>query len=333
MMKILYLCDKEIYTKKMSRVRFHSIDAIKRCPGIELKKSGPGWKGFVSADQVEREYNPDLVVWYKPLDMPGHKNVKAPKCLRYNEMWDIGWTKKEITESGSELVICHHFNDFEKYAGKLDPKYKLVHNPHCGEKSVFRDYKQGKPIDVMFVGVKSREFYPLRRKLLKRVVPLLQARGVNFRKYKHPGYRLEGESAINKQVRDYAQAINRAKIVITCSSKYKYALAKYVEVPLCRTALCGDIPEENQEWYRKWMIPISMDYNAEKICSIIMEVLGNPYKLKRLTELGYQENLKYRTQEEYARRFIMAAEYFLDGKMDSYDFGKDSMRYLNGGDG
>ena len=37
--------------------------------------------------------------------------TKAPRCIRYNEMYDLDWTMKEITETKSNLVICHHNND------------------------------------------------------------------------------------------------------------------------------------------------------------------------------------------------------------------------------
>ncbi len=331
-MKILYLCNKGIYTKKMSRVRFDGIDAIKRYPGIDLLKHGVGWGNF-NLKRIEKEFKPDLIVWYKPLTIPRHESVKTPCCIRYNEMYDTSWTKHEIKNSKSNLVICHHFNDIQRYAGNLDPKFKLVHNPHCGEVDIFKDYGLKKKVDVLLVGKKGRQFYPLRRKLDGKVKKMLRKRGIKFETYKHPGYKLKGLEAIRKQNIHYAKAINRAKIVVSCASKLRYALAKYVEVPLCRTVLCGNLPDENQEWYKKWMLPISMDNNATQICGKIINLLKDSKGLQKLTDLGYRENLKHRTQEDYARRFVNIATDFLNGDLKDYDFGKDSMRYLNGKDG
>ena len=332
-MKILYLCNKKTYTRKMSRVRFHGIDAIGRHPDVEVYITGPGWEGFPGCENVDELYKLDLVIWYKPLDMPNHNKVKTPKCLRFNEMWDPDWTKKEIVQSNSKLVICHHFNDIERYRGKIDPKFKLVHNPHCAEKSIFKDYGQKKNMDVLLVGVRSKRFYPLRRKIYSGVLDILRAKGYRATNYKHPGYKLEGLDAINRQVVDYAKAINRAKIVVTCSSVYEYALAKYVEIPMCRSVLCGDIPGENQEWYKRWMLPISNNISAEDIANKIIAVLKNPEHLNNLKRKGYEENLKNRTQEDYARRFVDIATDFLNGGMADYDFRKDSVKYLNGGSG
>lgn len=332
-MRIVWLCDKRIYDSKMSRVRFHAMDAVKRYPGVWLKKTGPGWKGFCGCKNVDKEYKPDLVVWYKPLSMSNYDKIKAPKCLNYNEMWDCKWTKHEIKTSNSKLVICHHFNDIERFNGKLDPKYKLVHNPHCAEKAIFKDYGHKKTIDVLLVGKVSGSVYPLRAKFKSRILNKLRKRGWNATMHVHPGYRKGGYEKIKRQVKSYAESINRAWIGVTDASDFHYALAKHSEIPMCKTLLCSDLPKENQAWYRKWMVYISKDYNADKIISIIEPYLKDKAKLKALIDKGYAENMKYRTQEDYARRFMTIAEDFLNGKMHNYDFQKDSRMYYNGSEG
>lgn len=330
-MKILYLCDKKIYNRKMSRCRFHSITAIACHPDVLLRKTGPGWEGFAGCENVDKKYKADLVIVYKPLSMPNFSKIKTPKCIRYNEMWSQEWTKKEIVTSNCELVICHHFNDIKRYAGKLDPRFKLVHNPHCAEKTIFKDYKQQKDMDVLLVGVRSKRFYPLRGKIYSGVLDILRAKGYRATHYKHPGYKLNGLPAIEAQTVAYAKAINRAKIVITCSSVYEYALAKYAEIPMCRSVLCADVPGENQEWYRRWMLEISNNVSAEDIARKIIKVLKNPEHLNILKRKGYEQALKHRTQEDYARRFVGMATDFLNGDMKDYDFRTDSEKYLNGG--
>ena len=46
-MKIAYLCDKEHYLKKMSRVRFHSMEGIERvCGQGNFLWTGPGWENW-----------------------------------------------------------------------------------------------------------------------------------------------------------------------------------------------------------------------------------------------------------------------------------------------
>jgi len=331
-MRILYLTPKHLYTKKMSSVRRFAVGAIKRYPGNNLKITGPGWPDFDGARNVERRFKPDLVMWYKPLEIKGYSNVKSPKCLRFNEAWDKKWTASEIVGSRSKLVICHHYNDIARYNKILTPKYNLVHNPHCGEIKVFKDYELKKDIDVLHIGVLSKKFYPLREKLVKKVGPILKANGYTFQQFKHPGYKMKSLKKINKHVEQYARAINRARIVVTDASIYNYALAKYVEVPLCKSALCGNLPGENEKWFKRWMIVVSKSDTPQAIADKLIRYLSKPKELERKTGAGYSENLELRKQEDYAVRFMGLATDFINGSMESYDFRKDSEKYYNGGE-
>ena len=54
-MKIAFLCDKEHFLKKMSRVRFHSMQAIEK---MLTKKNflwtGPNWESFDNKKTVDK---------------------------------------------------------------------------------------------------------------------------------------------------------------------------------------------------------------------------------------------------------------------------------------
>ena len=297
-MRVLYLCAKNYWQHKMSRVRFHGIDAIGRHPEIELIKSGPGWPGFVSAPEEEKKHNPDVVVWYKPLNIPGYTEIKSPKCLRYNEMWQKDWTSSEITQSKSELVISHHQNDIKNFAHVKTVKF--YHNPHCAEKTIFKPYNDPKVYDVLLIGVISPTFYPL-RSVFKRVIEERLSEKVRCKILPHPGYNIPD---VESQVRIYAQEISKAKMVLTCSSKYKYALAKYAEVPLCGTLLAADIPDEAQSWYRKWVVELNETMSDSEIEEKILYYLSHEEEYKKKTDTGFQGSLLRRTQEHYAERFV-----------------------------
>jgi len=302
-MRVLHLVSKKNWSTKMSSVRRLSMIAIGNHEDVELKVTGPGFDGFKGAHKSEVEFKPDIVTWYKPLDIPGHLSVVAPKCLRFNEMWAREATLKEIIQSKTDIVICHHGQEQSIYQ-KLLPGKKVVHIPHCAEKTIFKDYGLKKDIDVLYTGIASKKFYPLRRKFLEKVQPILKKRGYSFQIFKHPGYRLPSLEAIKKHTIKYARAMNRSKIVVTCSSKYKYELAKYAEIPMCRTALCADVPGHNQEWFGKWMIVVGQETPAPKIAERIIGYLKDQQSLQMKTDLGWQENLKCRTQEYYAEQFV-----------------------------
>ena len=60
-------------------------------------------------------------------NMKNMKDVNIPVCLRYNEMYDVKWTRKEIDESGATMIICHHENDMEPYINHYGDKIKFIH--------------------------------------------------------------------------------------------------------------------------------------------------------------------------------------------------------------
>ena len=117
--RILFLCESRYYYRKMSRVRFHGIEAISKSQNVDLRMTGPGFEGWdarVDAlDNVRTIYpnwEPAMVIGYKPLDIKGYSKLPWKKVIRYNEMWDVKWTMKEIITSKSDMVICHHYNDY-----------------------------------------------------------------------------------------------------------------------------------------------------------------------------------------------------------------------------
>lgn len=290
---------------KMSRVRFHGIDAIGRHPEVELLKSGPGWSGFRNIKQVSDNCNPDLIVWYKPFEVAGFEiSGGVPRCLRYNEMWHVRATTDEILRSHTSLVICHHNNDILQYKGVKTAQF--FNNPHCAEKEVFKDYSLDKEYDVLFTGAVSQH-YPLRVRLAKITSEILSKK-FNCKILRHPGYTIRD---VDHQAAEYAKELSRARIALVSSSKHKYALAKYVEAPMCRTLLCGDIPKENEQWYKSWMLEVNSGMTNDQIANVITECLNNKKGMKELTEKGYQENLKKRTQEHYANRFVDIVKNFL----------------------
>ena len=69
-MKVLYLCNKNYYLTKMSRVRFHSMKAIEKV--TDFKWSGPNWENFNNELTVQENINnlykgqekPDVVVGF-----------------------------------------------------------------------------------------------------------------------------------------------------------------------------------------------------------------------------------------------------------------------------
>lgn len=314
-MKILYLVKKQTYVTKMSRVRFHGIKALEKL--VEVKYSGPGWSDYdnnltvqQNIDKMGEEFA--AVIVYKPLEMKDFRSVKALKIIRYNEMYDVNWTLKEITESGSELVICHHLNDCEKYLQGNLPGLKFVYIGHCAEKTIFKDYGSDYEYDIAIAGRISHH-YPLRNKFIRLLDRLKQ----KYRCYQHPhpGYDLE-DAHTDRYLIEMAKVIDKSKIVLTDTGLPRSRYGKYIEIPMVgKAALCGDLPNDNADDY-SYVIEVTNEMSDDEIVNKIEEYLENEDKRLEKVKKGIEFSSNY-TQEHYAYRLLSAIlEY---KKMDVID--------------
>ncbi len=321
MISVLYICDKTFYEQKMSRVRFHSMEAIgKQC---NLMWWGPNWDGWKNGSIVSNLKNIispiDLIVVYKPLDIADDwDKVNVPICLRYNETYDVPWTKKEITESNASFVIFHHEHDL--YGNISDYRKDMPHIdfsyiPHSAEKTIFKPMPDiEKQYDILLVGARGfssqalgTPHYPIR----DRMNSLLEKIPGEFRvgRFSKPHARVTN-AYNNHTAIDFARAINSSKICITDSGAPKSRFGKYIEIPMCGTVIVGDIPNDDQENFRKFIIEINNDMSDEEIISKITEHLNDSSKLEQLKNIGLEWSRNY-TQEKYAERFIKEASSFL----------------------
>jgi len=302
--RILYFCDKRYWDTKMSRVRFHGIEAIARHPGVELVRDGPGFPGFEAADVSEMRHKPDFVMWYKPLKIPGYDIVRAPKVLRYNEMYERPITAYEINESFTDIVIHHHANETIGWYAKHCPDTRFVNIPHCANTDIFRPYNrpEEKDIDVSLVGALNPEHYPLRCRMAG-LLPKLK--GYRVMIHQHPGDG-HADAHTNRYLIEYAKRISRTKIAVTCSSKWRYRLGKYVEIPLCGTALAADIPDDVPAFFSQFVIGLDMGMSDEAILDALRSHLENGTWQNKAVE-GRWLSRPY-TMVLYAERVVRALE-------------------------
>ena len=100
-MKILHLCNKKYYDTKMSRVRFHSIEALSKITFVKM--SGIGYNDYNNELSVQENIDNfdihfDLVIAYKPNEMKDFGKINIPKCIRYNEMYDVNCRLWELED-------------------------------------------------------------------------------------------------------------------------------------------------------------------------------------------------------------------------------------------
>jgi len=315
-LNILFLCNREYYINKMSRVRFQSMEAIGYASN--LMWWGPNWEGYDNNKTVKQnidllEDTFDLIITYKPLEMRDMKDAGIPICLRYNEMYDEKWTKKEIDESGASMVICHHENDMKPYLDFYNGKIEFYHIAHCAEASIYKQMFTAKKYDILLVGALGArtmlgQHYPLR----DRMVGILNKMPSRYNTSIHPRPHGRQDNAwTNKYAKDFATAINNTRICITDSGAPNSRFGKYIEIPMCGTVIAGDIPGEDQKNFKKFIIEINMEMTDEEIINKLMYYLDNDEKLCILKNTGLEWSKEY-TQEKYADKFLKAALDFIE---------------------
>ena len=318
-MKVLFLCNKNYYLTKMSRVRFHSMRAIEDV--TDFTWSGPEWENYNNDLTVQENINnlypgekPDIVVGYKPLDMKAFADVEQKTCIRYNEMYDHNWTLKEMYSTRPDLVICHHENDMMEYLehfkdSPLSFDCKLVNIPHCAEKTIYYDQKKERLYDILLVGALGvqtmlGQHYPLRNRMYGLIQKMKS-------KYKcavvgHPG----GEhldAHTDRYAKEFANVLNLTKIAVTCSGVPNSRYGKYVEIPMCGTAIAADIPGEDAGRFSNFVIEINMQMSDEEIIDKLASFIENPSARNEKTQIGQAWSQQY-TQENYAKKFLEAVE-------------------------
>jgi len=307
-MKILFLVNKQTYHTKMSRVRFHGIRALEKIATV--KYWGLNWENYnpkltvqQNLDNMQDKF--DICIAYKPLELKNFKDINIPKCIRYNEMYNINWTLKEIKESGSQLVICHHLNDCEQYQKMNIPNVKFVYIGHCAEKTIFKNYNTPKEYDILIAGCISSH-YPLRNKFL-RLLPQLKKK-YKCHQHPHPGYDLN-DAHTDRYLKEMAIAINKAKITLTDTGLPRSRYGKYIEIPMCGTsAICGDLPDDKADDY-SYVIEVTNSMTAQEMFDKICYYLDNEDKRLEKVQKGIEFASNY-TQEHYAEKLLKEIKEF-----------------------
>lgn len=306
-MTIVYLCPKKYFDHKMSRGRFHAVEAIQtevRENGGELFITGNGWPGYDETKTVSENFlllglQADLVIGYMPFEMKAFADLQIPKVMTYNEMYNHEKVSRQLEQSRPELVICHHENEMPYYAERF-PQIIFKHLPHCAKENIFKDYGLPKTWDVLVVGRLSSERYPLRTRvsyLLNKFPPQYRCRV-----FPHPGYEIPTEQ-IERQVLDYAKALNSSRICVTCSGTIRSRYAKYAEIPRCHSVLCADLPGEDQDFFRQFTLEIKMEMTNDEIIRTITSCLEDQKRYETLLRKGVELSAPY-TQTYYAKEFL-----------------------------
>jgi hypothetical protein len=306
---ILFVCDANYLLKKMSRVRFWAIEELSKYNDVKLSIIGPGFLNFDSNKSLQENIlnlniNFSLVIWYKPLDknynFDYNANLPFKTCLRYNEMWDEEWTSKEINQTKTNIIICHHYNDYLRYNNEIyknDKTKEFYYNPHHANPEIFKPLNLNKEYDILLSGISKEKHYPLKYRLFNLIN---KHKNTTLSKYKiyihiHPGYNNE-LSFLNINQINYNEIINKSKLCVACTSRYKYRLGKYVEIPMGNSVILGDLPFEDNK-FKDFVLEVNMKMSDEEILNKIISSLENPTLMEEKIKIGLEWSKNYTTKK------------------------------------
>ena len=304
---ILYVCDANYLLTKMSRVRFWAIEELNKSEFVNMQIIGPGFDNFnnnISLQDNIKKLNTDfdLVIWYKPLNPSYNYDItqKLPykTMLRYNEMWDIEWTKKEIDESQTDIIICHHYNDYLSYVDmyKSKPEIKFIYIPHQANPTIFKPLNIKKDIDILISGALDAKHYPFRNRLAKLIINNKSGILKKYNIVHHIRPRQINKLSFNNNNQiDYNIMINRSKLCVVCSSSYNYRLGKYVEIPMAGGVAIGDLPFEDKRSFERNNIVLKTTMTDDEILKTIIKTLEKPAAIENKIQSGIQWATNYTT--------------------------------------
>lgn len=308
-MRVLFLCAKEYVDRKLPRTRFHAIEALGKIADVTY--SGIGFDNWVDGSSVLRNtgqtfgHQFDWIIVYKPDQYHGWNEAGIPPvCQTFNDCWAKADRTRDMLLPNTRLAIMHHANEMAEWV-KFLPMVKFVNIPYSVKTSMFKDWGSQKPIDILLTGAIDEEIYPLRYRFKRMIERKAFGTDLVVVHLPHQGYRLDNpeEAALA-----YAHTLNSAKICLVDSSKYGYAAEKHHEIPACRSLLCGDIPEERQADFSKFILKVPTGCLDSSIIKGIRTILENPDAIKKRTDIGYKYVHDNFTMEQYAKRLLYELE-------------------------
>ena len=110
---------------------------------------------------------------------------------------------------------------------------------------------------------------------------------------------------------DFSKAINKAKICLTCSGGPKSRFGKYIEIPASGTAIAGDLPNQDHDEFKKFLIELDLNMTDDEIITKLRSYLDDEKQLQNVIQNGLKFGKKY-TQEWYAKRFVEEVNNYLN---------------------
>ena len=316
-MKILYMLGEYYRQKKMDRERIKYGEAVERHPDVELKWWGNGYpdhndKASVAANLARLEFKPDIIWVHKPQEYVDFKGCGVPSFMNLNEV-SRPEILAEISDHNITMVIHHHENDRPELEKVAAAGRVFVHSLHGADEQTFLCTRPiaGREVACLSSGMTCAEFYPLRQ----RYSVMIKNGKLPGVVRPHPGYRLGDWDACEKQFKRYGDVLGNSKIVISCSSIWKYPLSKYTEAMAAGAVVVGDMPNDSafKATLGRHLVEVSPEQSNDELAAVVTDLLADPGRMQDISTAGRETYRNGHTNAHYADRLIEAIDGLLRG--------------------
>jgi len=286
---------------------------------------------------------PDVIFYYflnghivKYINFDKLKNIKKI-ILRIDPRYTHCAVFNPKTPDTPDIIFVNQYienNKFDLVLGDMDRKfnsYPITNNiehqlfPRCANSDIFKSsIWEEKDIDITLCGAMA-DYYPLRKIILEELINpkhndlkifIAPGRKSGSNTYPDPRVIYENQiQEINSKIdikystnriiknQNYVKLLQRSKIVIFCSSIYKYPLFKSVEIMLCQT--CAAFDKHNNLSEYGYIPHINyIDITRPYWMSNIRSLLKDDNNLKNIATAGYNIAVKNHTYKVRAKQLV-----------------------------
>lgn len=170
------------------------------------------------------------------------KEIDSLDCSKYIVCDDLhGGDEHTIQEkleafSMVQTILSTYGYVFDHFYPQLSKTKRVVWMPHSASPDFLIDFNEN-PVNAVLLSGVVNSYYPLRL----RMKALCESGSYPIVVHRFPGYSCDFDYETNTSVgRGYAKRINTYRVAFTDSSRYRYSVAKYFEIPATGSLLLAD---------------------------------------------------------------------------------------------
>jgi len=337
------LSDIKVLLLNVNRSGWHSGNMIYDMMAIQracdTKIYGPGWPNYEHTNineiinQLYGSDRPDVIYSYftenetvrdcymQHYNIPselksfhhGLKDIKSTlKIFALSDFWARNKQQFEKDLIGSTFQYCFacfappyaNPKDFYSFFNdEIRKEIEFIGYPRCVDEECYYDYELPKKYDVISLGAMGR-FYPLRTNVHKTLTQHADEFNINYHNYSHCGFDFQHSSFVREE---YAQAINEAKMLVSCGGRYHVVMNKVFEAMGCGTVYVGEKPWGAKELHMK----DGFNYIAitkNDFVSKIQYYLNRPNDLKTIYDNAKATFKQYHNIDARSKDFVKLLE-------------------------